>query len=170
MEITNAIMSEEKIKELSARLKFTQFLEAHRMRKTSERFAILDKIFSSSAHVDVDTLYRQLLADEYHVSRATVYNTLNLFVEAGLARRINLGDGVTRYERVVGSTNHHHLICTHCGKVREIKAVETVATLMPQKLRSFEPAYYTLYIYGLCSRCARQERSTAKMLRNEKKI
>lgn len=148
---------------MTPRQRFAKFMEEHKMRKTSERFVILDKIFSTSAHVDVDTLHKQLLADDYRVSRATVYNTVDLLVEAGLVRRVNLGDGVTRYERVSGTVNHHHLICTRCGKVKEIKAVGTVWELLPKKPRSFEPAYYTLYIYGLCSRCARRER----MMRNE---
>lgn len=152
-------MSEEKAKEWSARQRFARFLEEHKKRKTPERFVILDKIFSSSAHVDVDTLYNHLLADEYHVSRATVYNTLDLLVEAGLVRRVTLGDGVMRYERVAGSVNHHHLICTRCGKVKEVKAVRTVTELFPKKPRSFEPLYYTLYIYGMCSSCMRREQA-----------
>lgn len=163
-------MSEDKTRELSARLKFAQFLEENRMRKTSERFTILEKIFSSPAHVDVDALHKLLLADDYPVSRATVYNTLNLLSEAGLVRRIILGDGLTRYERITGVANHHHLICTRCGKVKEVKAVESISDLLVKRPRSFEPAYYTLYIYGLCSRCARQERNAAGLSKIRKKI
>ena len=165
METKSVTMSEDKYRELSARLKLTQYLEEHRMRKTPERYAILEKIFSTSAHIDVITLYKQMLADDYPVSRATVYNTLNLLVAAGLVRSINLGDGVARYERITAATNHHHLICTRCGKVKEMKAVEVVGDLLSRKPRSFEPAYYTLYIYGLCARCAKQER----ILKSEKK-
>ena len=135
------------------------------MRKTPERFAILDKIYSSSAHVDVVTLRQAMLADGFQVSRATVYNTLDLLIEAGLVRRIILGDGVTRYERVVQANNHHHLICTQCGKVKEMKAVEVVGELLSRKPRSFEPMYYTLYIYGLCSRCAKAEKAAAKEIK-----
>ena len=163
-------MSEDKTRELSARLKFAQFLEENRMRKTSERFTILEKIFSSSAHVDVDTLHKQLLADDYPVSRATVYNTLDVLIEAGLVRRITLGDGVARYERVTAASNHHHLICTRCGKVKEVKAVESVTDVLTKRPRSFEPAYYTLYIYGLCARCAKRERNVAGMPKSEKKL
>lgn len=162
-------MSEDKTRELSARLKFAQFLEEKRMRKTSERFTILEKIFSSPAHVDVDTLHKQLLADGYPVSRATVYNTLDVLIEAGLVRRIILGDGITRYERITGTTNHHHLICTRCGKVKEVKAVESVTDLLTRRPRSFDPAYYTLYIYGLCSRCVKQEHNSATTLKTRKK-
>lgn len=160
------LTSEEKYREISVRQKLAQFLESRKMRKTSERFTILDKIYSSSAHVEVVALHNAMLSDGYRVSIATVYNTLNLLVEAGLVRRINLGDGVARYERITATNNHHHLICTRCGKVKEMKAVELVGDLLSRKPRSFEPAYFTLYIYGLCSRCAKQERD---MRRKEKK-
>ncbi|MBQ8565618.1 MAG: transcriptional repressor [Bacteroidaceae bacterium] len=160
------LTGEEKYREISVRQKLAQFLESRKMRKTSERFTILDKIYSSSAHVEVVALHNAMLSDGYRVSIATVYNTLNLLVEAGLVRRINLGDGVARYERITATNNHHHLICTRCGKVKEMKAVELVGDLLSRKPRSFEPAYFTLYIYGLCSRCAKQERD---MRRKEKK-
>ncbi len=155
-------ISEDKYREVSVRQKLAQFLESRNMRKTSERFTILEKIYSSSAHVDVVALHNAMLADGYRVSLATVYNTLNLLIEAGLVRRITLGDGVARYERITATNNHHHLICTRCGKVKEMKAVEVVGDLLSRKPRSFEPAYYTLYIYGLCSRCAKAERGTKK--------
>jgi Fur family ferric uptake transcriptional regulator len=103
-----------------------------------------------------------MIADGFQVSRATVYNTLDLLIEAGLVRRITLGDGVARYERVMQANNHHHLICTRCGKVKEMKAAEVVGELLSRKPRSFEPLYYTLYIYGLCSRCAKAEKSATK--------
>lgn len=160
------LTGEEKYREISVRQKLAQFLESRKMRKTSERFTILDKIYSSSAHVEVVALHNAMLSDGYRVSIATVYNTLNLLVEAGLVRRVTLGDGVARYERITATNNHHHLICTRCGKVKEMKAVELVGDLLSRKPRSFEPAYFTLYIYGLCSRCAKQERD---MRRKEKK-
>ena len=156
------LVNEDKSKELSVRQRLSMFLESRKMRKTTERFVILERIYASSAHVDVATLHQAMLAEGFQVSRATVYNTLDLLVEAGLVRCISLGDGATRYERVVQANNHYHLICTRCGKVKEMKAQEVVGTLLARKPRSFEPQYYTLYIYGVCSRCAKAEKATAK--------
>lgn len=155
-------VSEDKNRELSARQRLAHFLESRKMRKTSERFTILDKIYSSSTHIDAVTIYEAMLADGYRVSRATVYNTLDLLIDAGLVRRINLADGVTRYERMTMNNNHHHLICTRCGKVKEMKAIEVIGDMLKRKPRSFEPKYYTLYIYGLCSRCAKAEKTSKK--------
>lgn len=153
---------EDKGREQPVKQRLAQYLESKKMRKTEERFKILDKIYSSSAHVDVVALHKAMLADGYQVSRATVYNTLDLLIEAGLVRRVTLGDGVARYERITANSNHHHLICTRCGKVKEMRAVEVVGDLLSRKMRSFTPAYYTLYIYGLCSTCAKRERSVKK--------
>ena len=155
-------VNEDKNRELSAKQRLAKYLESRKMRKTTERFTILDKIYASSQHVDVVTLHQAMLADGYQVSRATVYNTLDLLIEAGLVRRITLGDGVTRYERIIQANNHHHLICTRCGKVKEMKAEEVVGNLLSRKPRSFEPLYYTLYIYGLCSRCAKVDKAAMK--------
>lgn len=154
--------NEDKNKELSVKQRLAFFLESRKMRKTSERFTILEKIYASSQHIDVVTLHQAMLADGYQVSKATVYNTLNLLIEAGLVRRINLSDGVSRYERITQANNHHHLICTCCGKVKEMKAVEGIGNILARKPRSFEPQYYTLYIYGLCSRCAKAQKIAMK--------
>ena len=77
--------NEDKNKELSIKQRLSNFLESRKMRKTSERFAILDKIYTSSAHVDVMTLHQAMLADGFQVSRSTVYNTLDLLI-AGFSR------------------------------------------------------------------------------------
>ena len=154
--------SEERNREFAVRQKLAQYLDSRKMRKTPERYAILDKIYSSSEHTDVVALHNAMLADGFRVSRATVYNTLDLLIEAGLVRRITLGDGVARYERIT-TTNHHHLICTRCGKVKEMKAVQLMSDMLARKPRSFEPLYYTMYIYGVCSKCAKAERATQKV-------
>lgn len=154
--------NDEKSKELPVRLRLARYLENQGKRKTPERFAILEKIYSSSTHVDVGTLYTSMLADGFRVSRSTVYNTLGLLIEAGLIRSVALGDGITRYERITTVNNHHHLVCTHCGKVKEVKATELVGDMLVKKPRSFEPSYYSLYIYGLCSRCSRKEHNSKK--------
>lgn len=151
--------NDEKSKELPVRLRLARYLDSQGKRKTPERFAILEKIYSSSTHVDVSRLHASMLTDGFRVSRATVYNTLSLLVEAGLVRSVAFGDGITRYERITTTSNHHHLVCTRCGKVKEMKAAELVGDILTKKNRSFEAAYYTLYIFGLCSRCAKEERN-----------
>ena len=108
-------MPEEKSKETVKQL-FIQFLESRNLRKTPERFAILEKIYTTTQHFDVETLYEAMIQNGYRVSKATVYNTIDLLLEANLVRKHQFGSNLAQYERVYNA-NHHHLICMKCGKV-----------------------------------------------------
>ena len=134
------------------------------MRKTPERFAILKAVWQQDKHFNADELHAYLEAETYHVSRATVFNTIDILVESGVVRRHQFGNGKSVYEASRG--NHLHLICTRCGKVKELVDKENeLASLIINRCRtsSFEPAYTNAYIHGVCGQCAR------KMRRQEKK-
>lgn len=139
---------------------FTRFLESKRLRKTSERFAILEKIFSIPMHFDVEGLYKALESDGYHVSLATVYNTVELLCECSLLRRHQFGSRQAQYELVFG--NHIHLVCTQCGKIKEVRNEELTASLTQRKYPYFTPDYFSAYVYGLCSSCIRQNRKAER--------
>ncbi len=159
-------MDDEKNK-IFARNKFTLYLKDKNLRKTPERFAILDRIFSLNNHFDVELLYRMLEEDSYHVSRATIYNTIDLLIDCGLVRRHNFDNQPTRYEKVVTlSPNHHHLICVDCGKIKEVKDKDFFAFMNAKKYNAFTINYYQLYVYGICNNCLRKK----KRLIKEKKI
>ena len=113
-------MSDDKAK-TAAMGALTQYLTQHKLRKTPERYTILEKVFDMSDHFSVETLNAALHADGYHVSCTTVYNTLELLAEASLVRRRTFGRQPAHYEKIAGLSNHHHLVCTRCGKVREVK-------------------------------------------------
>ncbi|MDE6048830.1 MAG: transcriptional repressor [Paramuribaculum sp.] len=153
-------MSDDKVKS-AAMGTFTRYLTQHKLRKTPERYAILEKVFDLNDHFTVESLYAALHSDGYHVSCTTVYNTLELLAEATLVRRRTFGRQPAQYEKIAGLTNHHHLVCTRCGKVREIKDSAIDATLSSLRFGTFRPAYTDLYIYGVCSRCAKKSRASA---------
>ncbi len=160
-------MIEEKTREI-VRQKLSQYLEAKKLRKTPERYAILDKIYATSEHFDVDLLYEMMSESEYRVSRATVYNTIDLLVDAGLVRKHQFGNHPAQYEKSYNMVNHHHLICTRCGKIREVKDPKLLEVLTQKKFARFTTAYYALYVYGICSSCTQAERKELRKKNNEK--
>ena len=139
---------------------FNRWLEQHRLRKTPERFAILKQAWQFDRHFRVDELHAALENSRYHVSRATVYNTVALLEECGVVRRHQL-TGEATYELATG--NHLHLICTRCGRIQEQEATAEVAALLaPGRYTGFTPRYLTAYVYGLCGECAAKSAETTE--------
>ena len=140
----------------------TEFLKERKMRRTPERYAILEKVFSTDAHFYVDALHGALELEGYHVSLSTVYSTIQLFLEAGLVRRHQFGNQPAQYERVVqgAAESHHHLVCKACGRVRAVKDPDLMARINALRYPTFRTEFFTLYVYGLCSRCQKRLRKT----------
>lgn len=131
--------------------RFTTFLAEKRLRKTPERFEILQNALDHNGHFDVDSLYRQMEEKGYHVSRATIYSTLELLCSAGIIRRLLFDTHQARYERA-GQT-HSHLVCTECGEIREIDLDGIDGALASMRFPGFAPAYFSTCIYGICENC-----------------
>jgi Fur family ferric uptake transcriptional regulator len=131
--------------------KFTAFLTTKRLRKTPERFEILKCVLDCKGHFDVDLLYNKLESESYHVSRATIYSTLELLCASGVVRKLLFDTHQARYERAEQS--HSHLVCTQCGEINEIDLVEIDSRLSEMKFKHFTPAYVSTCIYGICEKC-----------------
>ena len=142
------------------------YLEMNNHRKTPERYAILNAVYSTNGHFSRDELNEKLAGEyKFPVSRATLYNTLNLFMELRLVIRHRF-QGTTMYEACYDNNSHCHQMCTVCGKVCEVKSSEITAAIDALHLRRFRKDGYTLYIYGICSTCqsrlTRQKRNVKK--------
>ena len=135
---------------------FTAFLEAGNYRKTDERYAILNKVLEESKPFSADTLYAALKAGGFYVSRATVYNTVNLLAAAGIIGKIvaPLGTQVM-YERL-SQMQCCHVVCTECGTVKLVKDNNFAAYMNARRFAAFTTSHYSLYVYGTCSTCARK--------------
>lgn len=163
-------MTEEKIK-AAARASLTQYMDEHKMRKTPERFAILEKVMETAGHFSIEELNQNLNASGYHVSRATVYNTIELLTKCGLVRRHAFVSQSPQYEKITTPVGHYHLICTSCGKIREIKDTEIDHLLaVPKRFGKFMPSFIDLNIYGLCGTCQRKVKTPSKIKIDNKPI
>jgi Fe2+/Zn2+ uptake regulation proteins len=140
------------------------YLEMNNHRKTPERYAILNAVYSTVGHFSLDELGEKLAVEyKFPVSRATLYNTLNLFMELRLVIRHRF-QGTTMYEACFDNNSHCHQMCTVCGKVSEVKSPEITAAIDALHLKRFRKDGFTLYIYGICSTCQ------SKLTRQKKAI
>ncbi len=133
---------------------FSKFAVEKGLRSTRQRDVILDFFLSTREHVSVEDLYLKIKASHPGIGSATVYRTLKLFAEAGLAREILLHDGQTRYEHVMEGEHHDHLVCTGCNSIIEFEN-ETIEKLQHEiaTRHGFMIKSHKLEIYGLCATC-----------------
>ncbi|WP_028908549.1 Fur family transcriptional regulator [Xylanibacter ruminicola] len=149
------------------------YLEMNNHRKTPERYTILRAIYSINGHFTLEELKARLTQEmDFPVSRATLYNTLNLFMSLRLVVRHRF-QGSTKYEACYDNQSHCHQICTMCGKVTEVKSPEIIAAVENMHLKRFRKDGFTLYVYGVCSTCQtkmtkRKKTTTAKEKSNNK--
>jgi len=147
------------------RLTLSNYLEDNHLRKTPERFAILEAIYGMNGHFTLEELGEKMEQENFRVSRATLYNAIRLFQKLRLVVKHNLHQE-TRYETVYHNEDHCHQICTICGKVKEVNNPTLQGIVQSVKLRRFHQSGYTLYIYGVCSTC----QSKMTRLRNKAKL
>jgi Fur family ferric uptake transcriptional regulator len=131
---------------------FSDYLEEHGQRKTPERFAILEEVYSINDHFDVESLYARLKAKKHQVSRATVYNTIELLQECELVTRHQFGKNLALYEKSYAYKQHDHLICQDCEHVFEFcdPRIQQIQAMMGQLL-SFDISHHSLNLYGHCN-------------------
>jgi Fur family transcriptional regulator, ferric uptake regulator len=135
--------------------KFREYLASRSkpQRFTDQQRELLEHVFARHSHFDAEELIEKLKAAEKPVSRATVYRTLAKLVDAGLLRRIELGDR-TVYDHDYGYPAHDHLVCERCNSMTEFQSPELEELLEKvAALNQFRPSGHTLVIRGVCGAC-----------------
>lgn len=142
---------------------FLKHIQQSGLKRTAQRDLILDVFLRTEEHLSSEDLYRIVQQEDPSIGHTTVYRTLKLLTDAGLAREVRFGDGITHYEHNYKHQHHDHMICTECNKIIEFYSAELEALqdAMAAKYR-FEPKQHLLRILGICADCRRLARERKK--------
>jgi Fur family ferric uptake transcriptional regulator len=153
------------------RARFDDYVRRNNLKSTQQRDVIVDLFLRSKGHISIDDLLARVRRKNPNIGYATVYRTLKLLTQAGIAAAREFGDGQTRFEVQEDETHHDHLICVECGLILEFEndSIEKLQDEMAARLGGFQLVRHKLELYGLCPKasgvkngaCPREERGGA---------
>jgi Fur family ferric uptake transcriptional regulator len=150
--------AEHDVEQLRARL--NDYMTRHGLRSTEQRRLVTEMFFASSEHLSIEDLLDKVRVEEPKIGYATVYRTLKLLKECGLAFERHFGDGVSRYEVAWADEHHDHLICVECEKIIEFEdeGIEELQHKVAAR-KGFKLVRHKLELYGVCQDCQATKRT-----------
>jgi Fur family ferric uptake transcriptional regulator len=134
---------------------FNRYIVSRGLKQTRQREVILATFLEVDKHIDVEELYQRVRDRNPSIGHATVYRTMKLLTECGLAHERHFGDGMARYEQVSRKNHHDHLICTRCGRIIEFS--NPVIEQLQEEIAAahgFTIFDHKLELYGQCAECS----------------
>jgi len=131
-----------------------QYMAKHGLKSTRQRDLIVKLFFETTEHISCEELYERAKKQDSNVGFATVYRTMKVLTDSGLANRRNFGDGQARFENTYEGEHHDHMVCTRCGDIAEFES-DAANALKEEiaKRKGFHIQYHKMELYGLCRNC-----------------
>ena len=147
------------IEKIDPKSRFLQFMAKKGLNTTSQRKVIAEIFFGLPGHHSLEEFYREISLIDPGIGQTTVYRTLKLLCEAGLANEIQFNDNITRYEIANPDAHHDHLVCLRCGRIVEIcdSRIEDLQKEIADK-NGFELSGHSHNLYGVCPDCRRERK------------
>jgi Fur family ferric uptake transcriptional regulator len=140
---------------------FWGYLNSRGLKLTRERRAVLEQLFLHQGHLEAEELAHVLRRKKTRASRATIYRTLDLLVQSGLVRKVDLGQGHSHYELALDRPHHEHMICLECGRVIEFSD-KTIHRSLDELCRKegFKRTSHRFQVFGYCQGCVNRKAAT----------
>lgn len=136
---------------------FSDYLSRQNLKMTPQRRIILETFLESQGHLSSEELYELVKANNPNIGQATVYRTIKLLSDSGIAVTVDFSDGVARYELEYGQAHHDHIICEICRK--NIEIVDEEIERRQEELAAqhgFVLSHHSMYLYGICEDCRKK--------------
>jgi len=137
------------------------YIKQHKLRRTYERERVLEYILTIDGHFTIQSVHEEM-NKETPISRGSIYNIIELFLNAGIVVRHPFAGAEAEYETTMRAATHHHRICTSCGAIKEFSDQKFNKAIKNRTFASFEKRFHSIYLYGLCKKCQPKIKKTKK--------
>ena len=137
------------------------YIKQHKLRRTYERERVLEYILTIDGHFTIQSVHEEM-NKETPISRGSIYNIIELFLNAGIVVRHPFAGAEAEYETTMRAATHHHRICTSCGAIKEFSDQKFNKAIKNRSFASFEKQFHSIYLYGLCKKCQPKTKKTKK--------